>query len=228
MNKWLWAIPAGLIVVTAVAVAILGGRDVDPDEMIYKTPIEETVTVTEADALLTLDSGRAAFDACFEAFSTGGAYELPEGVLRAEEGEAALYLVVEERLGVTVSIGRGESVEAAADSLGGDGYNVVRFRSELIGGWVYCADYVRGLTFRDTYVKRLESGLTSAEKALLAENAVENAVLVLMDADKAPAPAERSSSRYAVCALLDCADGTKMTAVLDPKEKIFLGVAAAE
>lgn len=226
MNKWLWAIPVGLIVVTSVAVAILGRRDVNPDEIVYKTALAENVTVAESDALLALDSRRAAFDACFEAFSAGGDYELPEGVLRAREEEAALYLVVEERPGVTVSIGRGEGIEAAADSLGGDGYNAVRFRSELIGGWVYCADYVRGITFRDTYVKRLDAGLTGEEKALLAENAVENAVLVLMDADKAPSPAERSSSRYAVCARLARADGGTMTAVFDPKEKIFLGVAA--
>ena len=90
-----------------MAVAILGRRDVNPDEIVYKTALAENVTVAESDALLTLDNQRAAFDACFEAFSAGGDYELPEGVLRAREEEAALYLVVEERPGVTVSIGRG-------------------------------------------------------------------------------------------------------------------------
>ena len=226
MNKWLWAIPIGVIVVAAVTVALLGGRDVEPDEMIYATALEEAVEVTETDALLLLDRARAAFDDCFSAFASGGAYALPEGVLRADADGETLYLVVEERPGVRVAVARGDGVPAAADSLGGPGYNVVRYRNELIGEWVYYAEYVQDLTFRDTYEKRLDAGLTDADKAKLAEDAIKNAALVLMDADQAPAPADRSSSRYVICAQLECADGGVMTAVLDPREKTFLGVAA--
>ena len=95
MNKRLWIIPIALILLTAVFVGYLGSRDVMPDSMVCKTNPDDCVTVTESDALYLLDHQRALFDRCFDAFSAGESYTLPDGVLYAVEAPDALSLGVE-------------------------------------------------------------------------------------------------------------------------------------
>ena len=226
MNKRLWIIPIALILLTAVFVGYLGSRDVTPDSMVCKTNPDDCVTVTESDALYLLEHQRALFDRCFDAFSAGESYTLPDGVLYAVEAPDALSLVVESAPGLTVAIGRGAQLPPAEETRGGEGYNLARVCRALIGDWFYCVDYTCGLTFTDVYAKRLRSGLTKEELASLAPDAIANAVYVLIDADKAPETSARSTSRYAVCALLLRSDGTQMRAMLDPKRKAFLGIAA--
>ena len=141
MNKRLWIIPIALILLTAVFVGYLGSRDVTPDSMVCKTNPDDCATVTESDALYLLDHQRALFDRCFDAFSAGKSYTLPDGVLYAVEAPDALSLVVESAPGLTVAIGRGAQLPPAEETRGGEGYNLARVCRALIGDWFYCVDY---------------------------------------------------------------------------------------
>ena len=234
MNKWVWAVPIALIAITAVAVGLLGARDVDLDQCIYDTKLSEAVSVSDTDALRILDTNREAFDAAYDEFvATGTIGVLPSVTAEAMPSEFdafafrwnedTLWIVLEERPGAFVAIVKGASIPAAAESLGADGYNISRVQSELLGGWVYYAEYVRAITFRDTYLERLEDGLTAQQKAKLTPNAISEAALVFKDVANAPYPAEYCRGKYALCAVLGQADGEEMIVILDPKTKAFLG-----
>ena len=225
MNKWFWAIPIALILITAVAVGLLGARDVDLSQSIFDTKLSEAVSVTDSEALRVLDADRATFDAAYDAFVGNGNLPtaLPTGVSACKGENGTLYFVLEDRPGAFVAIVRGSEIPAAAESLGADGHNVSRVQSELIGGWVYYAEYVRKTTFRDIYIERLEDGLTDVQKADLAVGAINNVALIFKDIANAPYPAEYCQGKYALCAELERADGSVLTVILDPKTKAFLG-----
>ena len=228
MNKWVWAVPIALIAITAVAVGLLGARDVDLDQCIYDTKLSEVVSVSDTDALRILDTNREAFDAVYDECTAAGpvgAEALPPeiGAVACRWSEDTLWIVLEDKPGAFVAIAKGTSIPAAAESLGADGHNVSRAQSELLGGWVYYAEYVRAITFRDTYLERLEDGLTAEQKAKLTPNAISEAALVFKDIANAPYPAEYCRGKYALCAVLEQADGEEMTVILDPKTKAFLG-----
>ena len=72
MNKWVWAVPIALIAITAVAVGLLGARDVDLDQCIYDTKLREVVSVSDTDALRILDTNREAFDAAYDECTAAG------------------------------------------------------------------------------------------------------------------------------------------------------------
>lgn len=226
MNKRLWIIPIALILLTSAYIAYLNLREIDPEDYICATSVEDVVTVTEADALRIVDSGREAFEACYQAFSSGLPYDLPEHVLRADEAAGALVLILEERPGLTVSVGRGAQLPPALDSRGGQGYNAVRVCSELLGEWRYCVDFVCELTPAKTLTERLQDALSADELAQLAPDAWAHVVYLLVDTEQAPETTAHSTSRYAICAQLERSDGTTLTAVFDAKRIAFLGIAA--
>ncbi len=237
MNKWVWAVPIALIVITAVAVGLLGARDVDLDQCIYDTKLSEAVSVSDTDALRILDTNRSIFDTAYDeciasaAPVTSGELSSECILLGAMPSECidlrcdvdTIWFVLEDKPGAFVAIAKGASIPAAAENLGADGYNISRVQSELLGGWIYYAEYARAITFRDTYLERLEDGLTAEQKAQLTPNAISEAALVFKDVANAPFPAEYCRGKYALCAVLEQIDGGEMTVILDPKTKAFLG-----
>lgn len=226
MNKRLWIIPIALILLTSVYIGYLNLREIDPDDYICAASAENYVSVTEADALHIVDTDRAAFEDCYLAFSTGMPYDLPENVLRADASTGSLELILEEHPGVTVSIGRGANLPPASASYGGQGYNVVRVCSDLIGEWQYCVDFVCDLTPAKTLTERLQNALSADEMAQLVPDAMAHVVYLLVDTEFAPETTAHSTSRYTICAQLERLDGTTMTAVFDAKRIAFLGIAA--
>ena len=92
-------------------------------------------------------------------------------------------------------------------------YNEVYYVRDLGNGWTYVLEYTCDITFTDQYLRQLEFFCGETDSV----------VFYLRDKTDCVYPAEKSRGAYVVQAEAVLKNGEKLTAFLDPKDKVYIG-----
>ena len=216
MKKIFWVIPAAMFLVSLAAVVILNARDIKPEDMVFDTSAAELVGISQAQAVTMLENNLDAFSAR----AIDDAAAVPEVVKSVVREGGTVKFILGERFGsYTQYIAYGDA--GAAYNGEEEGYNLAAYRRELFGGWTYCVDYIKELTFAKRYTAALSPRLE--EKGYAADDC--QIELVLMLKELCASPAEKSKSAYVVRARILLPDGALLTGFFDPKTKAMIGFA---
>ncbi len=224
MKKIYWLIPIVMILLFTALLMYVNNREIDPESMVLDTPLSQLYGGGYTDGLTLLDQNRALLDAVAEDFAQTGnvTATLPDS-LRTETGDGVLRLILAESPRFVVWLTPSEA--GTASLIQPDAFNVAHERTPLTGNWTYCADWLQELGREEILRDQLEKYLPQKQRALLAEDAIAQAGLLLRTHEGVTLP-QSPSGNYVVEARLSLQDGGVLTAYLDAKTKIYLGLSA--
>ncbi len=214
MKKSMWIIPFLMFLTALVAVILLRGRDILPENTVHKTDPETLVETKRSDVIALFDENFADFENCVYTDTA----KIPEGVLRLERGQGFILFVVGEDFESYKQYIAYGTIAPGYENRGGQGYNLGSQRVEIMESWTYGVDYISDITFstryREQFLLALGDGWTEG-----------NTEISLILADKATQiePADRAKGAYVVCANAIRTDGEMHSGYFDARTKLFIG-----